>query len=124
MKNTIAFIFVLGLCGCSDDVLSPESLNCSTPATVRDLSGLDGCGYVFELNDGTRLEPVMMAYCGTPPLPKEITENPLYRFEFTDGKKVLISYTVTDGVSICQVGPRVTITCISEVATDTPTTDL
>ena len=122
MKNTIAFILALGLCGCSDDAPSPEDQNCSTPATVRDLAGLDGCGYVFELDDGTHLEPVMMAYCGTPPLPKEITENPLYRFEFVDGKKVLISYTITDGVSICQVGPRVTITCISEATTDTPAT--
>lgn len=115
---------MLGLCGCSDDVLSPENTNtCSTPATVRDLSGLDGCGFVFELNDGTRLEPVIIGYCGTPPLPKEITENPLYRFEFVEGKQVLISYTLTDGASICMVGPRVTITCISEVGTATPSAE-
>ena len=90
---------------------------CSTPATVRDLSGLDGCGFVFELSDGTRLEPVITGYCGTPPLSKEITENPLYDFAFADGKQVLISYTITEGASICMVGTRVTITCISEVAT-------
>jgi hypothetical protein len=30
---------------------------CSTLATVHDLRGLDGCGFVFELADGKRLEP-------------------------------------------------------------------
>lgn len=119
MKNAIAFVFLLGLGGCADDILSPGN-SCSTPATVRDLTGLDGCGFVFELNDGTRLEPVIIGYCGTPPLAKEIIEDPLYGFEFADGKRVLISYTLTDGASICQVGPRVTITCITEVPTITP----
>ena len=38
--------------GCSEDLAEQT---CSTPATVVDLSGLDGCGFVFQLEDGTRL---------------------------------------------------------------------
>lgn len=84
-------------------------------ATVVDLRGLDNCYFVFELADGTRLEPVILAYCGTPPLSKEITENPLYNFEFENGKKVLISYEVVDGPSTCMAGQLVKITCLTDL---------
>lgn len=94
-----------------------ESPDCTVSATVRDLTGFDGCGFVLELEDGTRIEPVRLTYCGTPPLPKEITEDPLYNFEFIDGKKVFISYIETGSPSICMVGPVVKITCISEAPT-------
>jgi len=114
MKKVGAFIFlVLVFMGCNDD--QPE--NCSTFATVRDLTGLDGCGWVFELQDGTRLEPLRIFRCATPPV-KEMTEDPLNDFEFIDGKKVMIDYDlVENGASICMVGPVVRITCISEPRT-------
>jgi hypothetical protein len=92
-----------------------DSEPCDELATVRDLTGLDGCGFVFVLEDGTRLEPVRLMYCGTPPLPKEVTEDPLYNFEFRDGKKVFISYEITEGGSYCMVGPVVKITCLIEI---------
>lgn len=122
MKNIVVLILTLILCGCSEEMPSPENMPgpCSIPATVRDLSGLDGCGYVFELSDGTRLVPIIVGYCGTPPLPKHVTSNPLYNFEFVDGKKVLISYTPSEGVTACMAGNSVTITCISEVRAGTP----
>ena len=90
--------------------------NCGTSATVRDLTGLDGCGYVFELNDGTRLIPVWdIGYCGTPPLPKEVTEDPLYNFQFTEGKKVVIGYEErSKNATICMAGRHVKITCLEE----------
>ena len=96
---------------CADNDLSGS---CSTPATVRDLSGLDGCGFVFELEDGSRLIPVRPAvgWCGTPPLPKEVTEDPLFNFQFVNGKKVFINYEHGDGMDICMAGKRVKITCI------------
>jgi hypothetical protein len=85
-------------------------------ATVKDLSGLDGCGFLFELADGTRLEPQRLFFCGTPPLPKEVTEDPLYNFEFVEGKQVRIGFVeVTDAVSICMAGRIVKITCIEEI---------
>lgn len=115
MKQLLIIIsFLLVVLSCENDHLATSP--CSTPATVRDLSGLDGCGYVFELNDGTRLEPFFSPlFCGTPPLPKEVTENPLYNFQFEDGKKVLISYEPVDAASICMVGQTVKILCIQEV---------
>lgn len=117
MKKLIILLVIgFAFLQCNDDD-SP----CSIPATVRDLTGLDGCRFVFELEDGTRLEPVIpVNFCGTPPLPKEITEDPLYEFEFVDGKKVLIAYEKTGSMSICMVGPTVKITCIREVEIDNP----
>jgi hypothetical protein len=110
-----SILLFVSLTACDPDI--DKSVPCveAVPATVRDLQGLDGCGFVFELNDGTRLEPLRLAFCGTPPLPKEITENPLYNFEFVDGKHVVIGYeTQTDYGSYCMVGPVVKITCITE----------
>lgn len=114
----ISFLFcsTLILSGCEEE---PLHITCdqSQLATVRDLTGLDGCGYVFELADGTRLEPMRLFYCGTPPLSKEITEDPLYDFEFLDGKKVKIAYEeIPDAASICMVGKIVKITCLEEIS--------
>lgn len=100
--------------GCEEESLNISCSNAAT-ATVRDLRGLDGCGFVFELADGTKLEPQMLLYCGTPPLPKEVTENPLYNFQFEDGKRVRIGFEeIKDAASICMVGRIVKITCIEE----------
>jgi hypothetical protein len=112
MKKVGIFVLMaLGFVGCNEN--DPDV--CSTPATVRDLTGLDGCGWVFELEDGTRLEPQLIFRCGTPPIPKEITEDPLYNFEFVDGKAVTIDYElVENGVSVCMVGPVVKIACLTE----------
>ncbi|MBL7876247.1 MAG: hypothetical protein JNL53_11325 [Cyclobacteriaceae bacterium] len=114
----ISFLFcsTLILSGCDEE---PLHMTCdqSQLATVRDLTGLDGCGYVFELADGTRLEPMRLFYCGTPPLSKEMTEDPLYDFEFLDGKKVKIAYEeIPDAASICMVGKIVKITCLEEIS--------
>jgi hypothetical protein len=116
MKKLIALCLVaLLFYGCQETCI--EQKECSVPATVRDLTGLDGCGWVFELSDGKRLEPERVVFfCGTPPLPKEVTEDPLYNFEWADGKTVYISYLELDAGSICMVGPVVKITCISDRA--------
>jgi hypothetical protein len=111
------------LTACDEEQLKEElkiSCNDGVNATVRDLTGLDGCGYVFELADGTRLEPMRLLYCGTPPLPKEVTEDPLYDFEFIDGKHVRIRFEeMPDAASACMVGKIVKITCIEELISTT-----
>jgi hypothetical protein len=115
-------VLLLLVSSCDEEI---HKTDCNAPvqATVRDLTGLDGCGFVFELQDGTRLEPMRLMYCGTPPLPKEITEDPLYNFEFEDGKKVKIGYEECDDCgSICMAGTIVKITCIEEDQSP-PTTD-
>jgi hypothetical protein len=103
---------------CSDETLEVPA--CGVPATVRDLTGLDGCGFVFEASGecgfGSYLIPLRMRFCGTPPLSEEITEDPLYNFEFVEGKRVSISYELMEDYgSACMAGQVVKITCIQEL---------
>jgi hypothetical protein len=105
--SALVLAFALLLMGCEEE---PTTGKCDNAvfATVRDLTGLDGCGFVFELADGTRLEPYIS-------VAKEGLENPLYNFQFADGKTVWITYEEkTDVAGICMVGKIVTITCITE----------
>jgi hypothetical protein len=118
MKH-VFFILAFTAAACSNEQVIKRN-NCGTLATVRDLRGLDGCGFVFELADGKKLEPLRVFYCGTPPIPKEQMQDPLINFEFVDGKQVKIGYElIEDQASICMVGPVVKITCIEEIATVT-----
>ncbi len=123
MKAYIApLLFILSLLftNCKDE--QPIVITCDNAvlATVKDLTGLDGCGFVFELADGTKLEPQMLFYCGTPPLPKDVTENPLDDFQWVDGKQVRIAYEeIPEVASICMAGKIVKITCLEEVSTTT-----
>ena len=116
MKTSLQILLVLcaAMVACKDE---PVTKNCGTLATVRDLTGLDGCGFVFELSDGTRLIPVWdVYYCGTPPLPKEVTEDPLYNFEYLDGKKVTIGYEArSNNPTTCMGGEPARITCLEEI---------
>lgn len=109
MKTLIITLFAVVLLSCENESVG----DCTVPATVRDLTGLDGCGFVLELEDGSRLEPLRVFRCGTPPLAKEEADDPLLNFEMHDGQKVRISYTETESPSICMVGPVVKITCIT-----------
>jgi hypothetical protein len=112
----LAFFSAIIFWSCEEDKINAVSCDNGVLATVRDLTGLDGCGFVFELTDGTRLEPMRLMYCGTPPLPKEVTEDPLYDFQFVDGKQVRLGYEeIQDAASICMVGKIVRITCIEEI---------
>jgi hypothetical protein len=116
IRFTLLALLSLMIWSCEDEQLTVVTCDEGVVATIRDLTGLDGCGYVFELQDGTKLEPQILAYCGTPPLPKEVTDNPLYNFEMQDGKIVRIGYEeVPDMYSICMVGKSVRITCIEEL---------
>ena len=113
MKKLIAIIFLASIFSQCDEVVC--SLECQVPATVRDLTGLDGCGFVFELEDGSRLIPWWsIGYCGNGPVPDEVTNDPLYNFEFINGKEVLIGYMPAEGSTTCMSGENVRITCLTE----------
>ncbi len=76
-----------------------EGPGCGTPATVRNLTGLDGCGFVLELDNGKRLEPhgdLWQAYAKK------------------DGARVTVGYVEEPGISICMVGEGVRLTCMQE----------
>ncbi len=88
----LAIIFI----GCQDD----ESVNECPNGTLVNATGLDGCGWMIELLDGTRLEPTN-----------------LEDFDITvvDDLLVCVAYVeVTDLASICGAGIIVEITSISE----------
>jgi hypothetical protein len=114
MKRPCLLIFasLVFLFRCDDNPL--VTTVCLTPATMVDLSGLDGCGFVLELEDGKRLEPLTIFRCGTPPISEE-DEEQMAPVDWVDGKKVFIDYEeVYDMGSICMAGQIARITCIRD----------
>ena len=72
----------------------------SVRGVVKDYTGLDGCGFIIELEDGTTLEPA---------------EVMVRNFEFRDNQKVWLTYvSLTNQVSVCMVGELVRVTGITE----------
>lgn len=113
MRKIFILLLAALIVSCADE--AEQASTCGTPAIVRDLTGLDGCRWVFELQDGRRLEPVRVFFCGTPPLPEDTPQDVLQNFELVDGKHVLINYELSSSPSICMVGETAIITCISEI---------
>jgi hypothetical protein len=68
-------------------------------AIFKDLSGLDGCGLVIELENGKKLEPINLSEFSITP------EN---------GRKIWVKYHLFEGGSICMVGDIVKVDCITE----------
>jgi PKD repeat protein len=84
---------------CSDIYVDPE-FACDFTGTVKDYTGLDGCGLIIKLDNGIVLEPV------------EIKQN----FSLYDGQRVRLSYTeLNNRASICMMGIIARINCISEI---------
>ncbi|MBK6930242.1 MAG: hypothetical protein IPH12_05020 [Saprospirales bacterium] len=82
---------------CGDMPLCPDAVS----ATFKNLTGLDGCGYVLQLADGAYLEVVNLSELNLTP---------------ADGMKVRVKYSPQSGMaSICMVGPIVRVDCIEEV---------
>ncbi len=84
------------------DDKEPEPLSsCEKTATVKDNSGLDGCKYLIVLENGKRLEPL-------------IVEDK--NFKFRDGQKIRLTYEQErEMMSVCMAGQGVRVTCIEEV---------
>jgi hypothetical protein len=111
--RSYALLFVLSLfmlgsvTSCTDKTGLPEDNNCGVKATVKDLTGLDGCGYVLELENGERLEPSLDSASATPSI-KGVT--------LQDGMKVTVAYQeLKDRGSICMAGKIVEVTCLTQV---------
>ena len=68
-------------------------------AKLVNMTGLDGCSWMIELNNGTRLEPVNLSD---------------FNFNINQNKKIWVVYHPTQFASICMAGEIVTIDCISE----------
>lgn len=101
MKTLISILIVtlfLNFPGCQKEepVISDE-----LQGTVKDYTGLDGCGFIIELDNGEKLEPA------------EIVDT---AFVLYDGQRVLVTFSeLKDMGSICMVGKIVRIETIEEM---------
>ncbi len=69
--------------------------------TIKDYTGLDGCSWIIELDNGKRIEPSNQDF--------------IEKFEPEDGMKVIVSFKPdSNGISICMVGEMVIIKCIEK----------
>lgn len=109
----LALMTLGSLTSCNREEASPEPNSCGTSATVKDLTGLDGCGFVLVLDNGEKLEPVLdIIRCGTPPVPPPAING----IALEDGMRVRVTYEeLKDRGSVCMAGKIVKVTCISEV---------
>jgi hypothetical protein len=95
MKQILIISVLLGFyaSGCN-------KCRCDTNGTLKNLTGLDGCGWVIQRSDKNEtLEPVNL---------KD------FNVTLQDGKKIKFSYQETEGFSVCMVGKTVKITRICE----------
>ena len=96
MKKTIVFItlsFLLFSCTKSHEGM--------TKATIKDYTGLDGCGMMLELENGTVLEPGNL---------NDFSSS----VSITDGQKVWVKYHENNVASICMAGQTVLIDDLEE----------
>ena len=72
----------------------------SQSAKLVNMTGLDGCSWMIELGDGTKLEPTNLND---------------FNINLQDNQKIWVVYhTAAQMASICMHGEIVTIDCISE----------
>lgn len=110
----VALLLMSSIFNCGGEKNSAENVKasaCNYTATVKDFTGLDGCGLMFELEDGTRLIPEHRVYIQAP----TIDEDPLYHYTMTAGARVKISYKETDSMNVCMAGKTVFITCLTKI---------
>lgn len=97
-KILIIAFFSLFLWGCEKPLFPTKD-----EGVMKDLTGLDGCRWVIELDNSTeeweRLEPINLGD---------------FDFEPKDGMKVKIKYREINSASICMVGKTVELTKIKE----------
>lgn len=97
MKQFVIFV-LLSMFTFSCNPIKTTSSKCTTEGKVKDMTGLDGCKFLIELADGTKLNPI------------EFSDK---SFELKDGQKIRFSYESVDAMNICMAGETVKITCIS-----------
>lgn len=104
MRIWMLSLLLLAVLGCRTHTppLYPPTrpaLPCTHEGTVKDLTGLDGCGLLIELPDGKRLEPASLSDS---------------TFTLREGQRIRFSYQpATDQMSVCMAGQLVHITCIA-----------
>jgi hypothetical protein len=69
-------------------------------AVVKDFTDSDSCGIVFQLEDGTKLEPTNLSN--------------FQGIDYSHGSLVWVSYKPASGASTCGLGEIVELKCVSE----------
>ncbi len=84
------------------DVAVQSDKECSTTAMVKDFTGMDGCRFLFVLDNGDKLLP---------------NEMPIFDFKLADNQVVKIDYDVIkDGLSACMMESYIVkVNCITLV---------
>jgi|AntRauTorckE5430_2_1112549.scaffolds.fasta_scaffold01148_5 hypothetical protein len=90
----IILLIAFGIASCTPKI-SPDG--CSTEGTMRDMTGLDGCKFLIELDDGKRLNPV---------------EYSVKASDFEDGQRIRFAYEVVEVMNVCMSGQTVKVTCL------------
>jgi PKD repeat protein len=83
----------------TDTLIFTNPTICQYTGTVKDYSGTDGCKFIIELDNGLKLEPVIV----------------LDSFVFRDNQRVILDYEVIRCATTCMVGMTSRITCIKEI---------
>ena len=95
----LPFLLFINFPGCEKD---DPAITGEIEGIVKDYTGLDGCGFIIELVNGEKLEPV------------EIVSKV---FKLFDNQRVALTYTeLTDYSSICMVGKIARIETIREIS--------
>ena len=80
MKKFLKPLFSISLIALLLMACAKNKCSDSVKGELKDLSGLDGCGFVIELENGNKLEPLNLSD---------------FNIALNDGKKVWISYHLT-----------------------------
>jgi hypothetical protein len=94
MRKIFFFLSILVVTSCAQ-----QHCPFGIPVKMKNLTGLDGCGWVLELSDGSRMEPINMND---------------FEVKLVEGKKIYVTYEDFPGASICMVGKIVKITSVCE----------
>ena len=104
MRAIAIVISLVLLIGCSNAKETTSDNDCRGGEFLKliDLTGLDGCGLVFEQQNGDRLEPLNLS---------------AYSIELEVGETYQVLYKVrSDAMSVCMVGQTIEILCIQKKA--------
>jgi hypothetical protein len=96
MKSVINLLFILFLMACDSN-----QGHFGTEAMLIDLTGLDGCGWVFELDSGEKLEP------------SNLHE---FEIELIDSAQYAITYESSLNGSLCMVGDIILLQSIQQIS--------
>jgi len=91
----ISIISLALLVSCSKNT----SCTSASKGKLKNLTGLDGCGWVIEAN-GTTFEPVNLGQFDSSLL--------------VENQKIFFSYNSFSGGSICMVGETIQLTCVEK----------